>query len=108
MQTTVSGSEGVIRFYKHMTKFIGRSHIEFEIIHVGDGHLTAYWQWSATVTGPLRLRDGTTLELLGQHLASTGVAVCRYDSTGLLTRHIGYWDLASMLAPAGVRLVCPS
>jgi len=63
---------------------------------------------TGTVTGPPRPRDGQTLDLTGQQQGTRGVAVCRYDIDGLLTRHVDYRDIATMLAPAGVRLAADS
>lgn len=105
MQTTVRGRDGIAGYYRHMTKFIGDSRIVFDSdVHACDARLTAGWTWSGTATGQLRLPDGRLLDLAGQRLSSRGVAVCRYGPDGLLISHLDYWDLATMLAPAGVRL----
>jgi hypothetical protein len=105
MQVTVTGAAGLLGFHAHMAKFIADSVIRFDDhAHAAEGHLVAEWTWSGTVTGPLRLHDGRVLDLVGRHLTSTGVAVCRYGNDGLLTSHVDYWDLATMLAPAGIQL----
>jgi hypothetical protein len=105
MQVTVTGAAGLRSFHQHMARFIGDSLIEFDDdAHAAEGHLVAEWTWSGAVTGPLRLQDGRVLNLVGRHLRSTGVAVCHYGNDGLLTSHVDYWDLATMLAPAGIWL----
>ena len=105
MGVTAHGREAVARYQRHMSEFIADGEVVFVgSFHASSGFLTAPWTWAGTVAGPIRLVGGDLIELPSQRLSVEGVAVCRYDENGLIETHADYWDLASMLAPAGVSL----
>jgi steroid delta-isomerase-like uncharacterized protein len=105
MGTTWHGRDGLRRFYRHMSNFISDNEITFdEPRYAAGGQLTAEWVWSGVVTGPIQLPGGHTADITGRRLSCPGVAVCSYDSDGLITNHRDYWDVATLLSPAGITL----
>jgi steroid delta-isomerase-like uncharacterized protein len=101
MGTTYCGRAEIRRFHRWMSMFAPDSAIRFSDGCAADGRLYLEWVWSGTANGALRLPDGTTVAATGRTFSVPGVAACRYGVDGLLLRHRDYWDLGSVLRPAG-------
>lgn len=96
------GHDGIARFFRFMLRFAPDSWVRFDDATAHAGSLLAEWTWGGTVSGPLRLRDGTLVDAGDVAFSVSGVAVCRYGDDGRLTSHRDFWDLATVLHQIGV------
>ncbi|WP_433567219.1 nuclear transport factor 2 family protein [Nocardia sp. CA-151230] len=104
MDATYVGHHSIGRFHRHMLRFAPDSAIVFGSTFAAEGRLYSEWVWSGTFSGALRLRSGQLVDAAGTHFTVPGVAVCTYDSDGLLTTHRDFWDLCTVLSQASVRI----
>lgn len=104
MGATYTGHGDIGRFHRFMLSFAPDSLIEFGDGRASDGYLHLDWTWSGTFAGPLRLRSGTLVDATGSRFTVPGIAACEYRADGKLTRHRDFWDLATVLDQASVRI----
>ena len=104
MGATYTGHDDIGRFHRFMLRFSPDSVIEFGDGHASDGQLYLDWVWTGTVTGPLRLRSGKVVDATGSRFSVPGLAACTYRADGKLTSHRDFWDLATVLDQASVRI----
>ncbi|MEH3129032.1 MAG: nuclear transport factor 2 family protein [Mycolicibacterium neoaurum] len=105
MRGTYQGRNGIQRFHRWMLTFSPDSLIVFTQPAVADGLAYFEWTWSGSITGPLRLPNGASIDAAGKQFSATGIAACRYDNQGLLTSHRDFWDVGLLVDQLGDTLV---
>ncbi len=105
MRGTYQGRTGIQRFHRWMLAFSPDSLIVFTEPAVADGRAYFEWTWSGSITGPLRLPNGRSVDAAGKQFSATGIAACRYDDQGLLISHRDFWDVGLLVDQLGDTLV---
>ena len=105
MRGTYQGRAGIQRFHRWMLTFSPDSLIVFTEPAVADGRAYFEWTWSGSITGPLRLPNGSSIDAAGKQYSAPGIAACRYDDQGLLTSHRDCWDGGLLVDQLGDTLV---
>lgn len=93
---TISGHDGLRRFYRWMLAFSPDSAIAFTAAHGDDAGFAARWTWSGTAAGPLKL-DGHLYPATGAHFSIPGVAFCTLSGDGLIVTHEDHYDMRAVL-----------
>ncbi|QFS90306.1 SnoaL-like domain protein [Mycobacterium sp. THAF192] len=105
MRGTYRGRHGIQRFHRWMLRFSPDSLIVFTQPAVQADRAYYEWTWSGSISGPLRLPNGSTVNAAGHHFSATGVAACRFDPAGKLTSHRDYWDVGLLVEQLGQTLI---
>lgn len=105
MRGTYRGRDEIQRFHRWMLTFSPDSLIVFTEPAVADGRAYFEWTWSGSITGPLRLPSGGSVDAAGKQFSVTGIGACRYDDHGLLTSHRDFWDVGLLVDQLGDTLV---
>jgi steroid delta-isomerase-like uncharacterized protein len=100
MQMTYEGIDATIAFQQFMLRFSSDSVIEFTSFLRDDDQFAAEWVWSGTATGRLRLGDDL-VDARGSSYSVEGVAVGRFDDSGLVVHHKDYYDVRRLVAQLG-------
>ncbi|MHA7664804.1 nuclear transport factor 2 family protein [Mycolicibacterium sp. HS_4_1] len=105
MKGTYTGRQGIQRFHRWMLKFSPDSLIVFYAPAVQDGRAYYEWTWSGSISGPLLLPSGDSVDAAGRKFSSTGIAACQFDTDGKLTSHRDFWDVGLLVEQLGHSLV---
>ncbi|KUI34206.1 nuclear transport factor 2 family protein [Mycobacterium sp. GA-2829] len=105
MRGTYRGRAEIQRFHRWMLKFSSDSLIVFTRPAVQDDRAYYEWTWSGSISGPLRLPGGATVDAAGHAFAVDGIATCRFDDNGKLTSHRDFWDISQLVEQLGQTLI---